>query len=167
MVSISSICFTSHAQQLQKGLTTDKVPPHCEFSVGKNVQVKFSTHIKLSTVPVIIAKIKRGDTVKTNIIDSALYKSLARYIDDTIHYPESEKEAIVNGTVQLSFIIEKDSTVSNIKCVKGVQGGPGLDKNALSIIERLPKLNPYREKGHYVKAVFEVAIQYSVKFKYI
>ena len=49
------------------------------------------------------------------------------YIASHLKYPEKEKAAGIRGIVYIKFIIEKDGSVSNVKVMRGVSNGPGLD----------------------------------------
>ncbi len=49
-----------------------------------------------------------------------------KYLVANIKYPAAEKKAYITGTVYVTFIIEKDGSVSNVKVLRGVPRGPGL-----------------------------------------
>jgi len=74
------------------------------------------------------------------------------------HYPE---EAIVNkikGTVYLTFIVEKDGSVSNITIIKGVH--PLLDDEAVKAIASSPKWSPGLQRGQPVRVRFQIPLTF-------
>jgi protein TonB len=73
-------------------------------------------------------------------------------------YPE---EAIINkirGTVFLTFIVEKDGTVSNVTVVKGVH--PLLDDEAVKAISDSPKWSPGLQRGQPVRVRFQIPLEF-------
>jgi len=61
------------------------------------------------------------------------------YLSKNIKYPKKEQKKGITGTVYINFIVEKDGTVSNAKVLRGVDGGPGLEEEALRVISHMPK----------------------------
>jgi TonB family protein len=122
--------------------------------------------IKLAGFPMIWYKIKEKDTIKAWVIDSMLMVAgvpFSQYIADSVKYPEVEKEAEITGTVYLSFVLEKDGSITSVKILRGIPGGPGIDKEARRVITSLPKLKPHMEKGHAVKVIYAVPIRFVLK----
>lgn len=87
---------------------------------------------------------------------AAFYK----YLQESIHYPAEEAKAGLQGTVYVSFVIEKDGSVSNIKVLKGVRDAPGLDAEAVRVIALMPKWSPGKMNGKAVR----VSVTQPIKF---
>ena len=85
--------------------------------------------------------------------DQALLKHLSK-----IKYPEFERAANIQGTVYVSFIVEKDGSVTEANVVKSVS--PNLDKVALERIENMPKWNPGKQRGKAVRVKFTLPIRF-------
>jgi TonB family protein len=66
-----------------------------------------------------------------------------------LKYPAKARRAGIQGRVFVQFVIEKDGTLSEIKCVKGIGGG--CDEEAERVISICEKWNPGRQKGQLVK----------------
>lgn len=84
----------------------------------------------------------------------ALYK----YIQQHIKYPEIERESGISGKVFVQFTIDTDGSIINVKILKGVAGGTGLDKEALRVIKSMPKWTPGKMNGKPVKVVMNLPI---------
>lgn len=56
-------------------------------------------------------------------------------------YPEYEKKNKIQGTVYLSFIVEKDGSISNITVERSIKNGPGLSKAAIDTLKKLKRFN--------------------------
>lgn len=63
--------------------------------------------------------------------------------------PEEAKEKGIKGHVLVSFIVEKDGSISGVKIIKGVD--PLLDSEAIRLIEALPKCKPGKKGGKVVR----------------
>lgn len=83
-----------------------------------------------------------------------------QFILDNIEYPNVAKTQNIEGTVQLTFIVEKNGFVSNIKAVKAVNGG--CTEEAIRIINLL-KWKPAEKNGKYVRYKMTLPITFSLK----
>ncbi len=124
--------------------------------------------VKLAGFPIITAKIKGKDTIILNIsvTDSLLAftdMSFTRYIESHTSYPEIEKEAGISGTVYLKFVLQKDGTACNVRLMKGVAGGPGIDREAMRVLKSLPRLKPHIEKEHATDVIYYIAIRFILR----
>lgn len=73
------------------------------------------------------------------------------YMKANTHYPAEEKKNGIQGTVYISFVVEVDGSVTNVKEAKGVPGGPGLTAEAIRVISGMPKWKPGTEEGKIVR----------------
>jgi|GEM_PF-3827805 len=114
----------------------------------------------------VIAKIKGKDTIKFNT-DTIKLQSIVdvrKYLQEHMQYPEIEKEAHITGTVYLSFIVGRDSSVTDVKILRKIPGGPGLDKEAVRALIAMPKLIlPYREKGRRMAVICVIPIRFELR----
>ncbi|MFN3329266.1 MAG: energy transducer TonB [Fervidobacterium pennivorans] len=85
-------------------------------------------------------------------------KALFKFIIKNVKYPEEARRKGVEGRVLVSFIIEKDGSISNIKLVQGI--GYGCDEEALRVISKLPKFTPGKHSGFPVRVQTGVPINF-------
>lgn len=81
-----------------------------------------------------------------------------KFLSENIEYP---KEAVRNGTqgiVYLSFVIEDDGRVADIRLLRG-QGG-GLNEEAMRVVGLMPKWKPGTRKGKPVRVLFNMPISF-------
>jgi TonB family protein len=88
-------------------------------------------------------------------------EALFNFLGTNINYPSMEKDAGISGTVTVSFDVLADGSVSNCEILKGVKGGPGLDKEALRVFQLLPKFEPAIKDG------IAVSSKKSFQFKFV
>lgn len=87
--------------------------------------------------------------------------SLMIYIKRNIIYPELEKENKIQGTVYVSFTVDKEGKIKNSKILRGVNGGKNLDTEALRIVNNMPDWKPAESNNEKINA--EQTLQ--IKFK--
>jgi protein TonB len=73
-------------------------------------------------------------------------------------YPREAIEKKIRGTVFLTFIVEKDGSVSNVTVIKGVH--PLLDEEAKKTISESPKWTPGLQRGHPVRVIFRIPLNF-------
>lgn len=86
-----------------------------------------------------------------------------RYLQSTIRYPRMEKEMGKDGTVYIYFIIEQNGKVTNVKCVKGVPGAPGLEKEAMRVISNMPRWAPTMVEGKAMRSSMTVPVRFTLQ----
>lgn len=64
------------------------------------------------------------------------------------------------GRVVVSFIVEKDGSLSNIKAMQSVS--PDMDAEAIKVVKNSPKWIPGTQFGRPVRANFIVPINFSL-----
>jgi len=75
-----------------------------------------------------------------------------------VKYPEAAKDNGIQGKVYVSFIVKKDGSVANSRIARGVD--PSLDKEALRVVNNLPKWKPGIQRGTAVNVSYTVPINF-------
>lgn len=76
------------------------------------------------------------------------------------HYPQIAVDNKISGKVFLTFIVEKDGSVSNVTVVKGVD--PIIDIEAVRAIQSSPKWNPGLQRGQPVRVRYSMGLSFSL-----
>ncbi|HTA26267.1 MAG TPA: energy transducer TonB [Bacteroidia bacterium] len=84
-----------------------------------------------------------------------------KWLADHIDYPEQAKDANIQGTVFVSFIVEKDGSVSAVKILRSVNSY--LDNEALNVIKKMPKWTAGQQNGHAVRVSYNVPIRFVLR----
>ena len=83
-------------------------------------------------------------------------EAMMKYVAENIKYPQAAKDKNISGRVFVSFVIEKDGSVSNVKVVRGIGGG--CDEEAARVIKEMPKWKPGMQKGKPVRVNYMMPI---------
>ena len=73
------------------------------------------------------------------------------WVSQNVKYPEVAAENGISGTVYVSFVVEPDGSVSNVKLVRGVD--PALDQEAIRVIQSSPKWEPGNAERYGSKSI--------------
>jgi len=82
--------------------------------------------------------------------------AMTRYLIANIKYPPIAKELGITGVVKLSFLIEKDGSISNIKVMDGINGG--CNEEAIRVVHAMPKWSPGKQKGKLIRTQVQIPI---------
>lgn len=86
--------------------------------------------------------------------------AMMKYITDNLRYPDIPGDGI-QGRVICTFIVEKDGSISDVKVVKGVD--PSLDKEAVRMIESMPKWKPGMHSEQAVRTRFSLPVTFRLQ----
>lgn len=75
-------------------------------------------------------------------------KKLFIFMNENLKYPEAAKKAGVEGRIVLSFMVEADGSLSNIKVLEDI--GSGCGAAAVAVAEAMPKWIPGKKDGKAV-----------------
>ncbi len=84
--------------------------------------------------------------------------ALNEYLKNNLKYPKSALTASISGTVYVSFIVEKDGTISNVKIVRGAD--KDLNAEALRVVKSMPKWVPGKQRGKAVRVQYTLPIEF-------
>lgn len=85
-------------------------------------------------------------------------ESLNKYITDNLKYPQLALENNIQGKVYISFFVEKDGSVSNVRVLRDIGGGCG--KEAKRVVMSMPKWKPGTRSGRPVRTQFNLPINF-------
>ncbi|MGZ3946417.1 MAG: TonB family protein [Mucilaginibacter sp.] len=87
-------------------------------------------------------------------------QALGRFLADNIRYPVSARENGIQGTVEISFVIEKDGTLTGAKVSNGV--AKIIDDEALRVMRLCPPWSPGTINGAAVRSTYNAPITFSL-----
>lgn len=88
--------------------------------------------------------------------EEALYK----YLYSNIQYPDMARDNNITGTVVIRFVVEKDGSVTKAVVAREIGGGCG--KEALRVVNTLPKWKPGKQSGRPVRTEFTLPVQFQL-----
>ncbi len=74
------------------------------------------------------------------------------WVNSQLVYPQEAKDKNIQGRVTVSFVVERDGSVTNVKIVRGVD--PMLDAETIRVVSASPKWTPGSLKGENVRVSY-------------
>ena len=85
---------------------------------------------------------------------------MMKWINDNLVYPQISIENNHQGRVFVSFVIEKDGSITNVKVERGIS--VDLDKEAQRIVRKMPKWIPGESAGILVRSRIRLPINFTL-----
>ena len=83
---------------------------------------------------------------------------MMKFLATNVKYPEEAYSNGIEGRVLLSFIVEKDGSISNVKVVKPVN--EAIDAEAVRVVEMMPKWKPGKQNGKVVRVKYTIPVSF-------
>ncbi len=83
-------------------------------------------------------------------------RMISKHVASNFVFPEMARQMGISGKVYVSFVIEKDGSISNVEVLRGVD--KLLDDEAVRVIKKLPKMIPAKQRGKPVRMSFQMPI---------
>ena len=87
-------------------------------------------------------------------------KSWAKYISRNTNYPKDARKGHIAGRVILSFVIDKDGILTDVKLLRGIY--PSIDVEALRVLRASPKWKPGIQRGVPVRVAYTMPMEFSL-----
>ncbi|OOQ61106.1 energy transducer TonB [Mucilaginibacter pedocola] len=84
-----------------------------------------------------------------------------KYVADNLKMPASAKENNVQGRVILSYVVEKDGSLTDIKVIRGIS--TDCDKEATRVVSASPKWIPGKMNGQAVRTQYSIPIHFKLE----
>lgn len=82
----------------------------------------------------------------------------AKFIQRNLRYPEEAMEKETQGKVFVSFVVEKDGSISNVSVIKGI--GNGCDEEAVRVIKKSPRWKPGQQHNTTVRVRYTMPLAF-------
>ena len=87
--------------------------------------------------------------------------ALFEYLNKNIKYPVVAEENGVQGRVIVTFVVERDGSITDVKVVKSVD--PSLDKEASRVVKGMPHWIPGKQNGSAVRVKYTVPVTFRLQ----
>ncbi|MDR4987532.1 MAG: energy transducer TonB [Bacteroidales bacterium] len=81
-----------------------------------------------------------------------------RFLEENLRYPQMAREAGIQGTVFVTFVVETDGSVTDVRILRGIGGG--CDEEAMRVVRMMPRWQPGRQRGQPVRVQFNMPIRF-------
>lgn len=83
------------------------------------------------------------------------------FLQQNIKYPEEAKELGIQGRVFVTFVVEVDGSITDVRVLRGIGGG--CDEEAIRVVKAMPKWVPGKQRGVPVRVQFNLPIKFTLQ----
>ena len=87
--------------------------------------------------------------------------ALMQWLNENVKYPVVAQENGVSGRVIVSFVVERDGSITDVQVVRSVD--PALDKEAARAVKSMPKWIPGKQNGQAVRVKYNVPVLFRLQ----
>ena len=83
-----------------------------------------------------------------------------KWLTNNLHYPGDALKNKIQGKVMISFIVNKDGSLSDLKVTQ--KAHPLLDREALRVAKTMPKWKPGKDHGKVCRTMFAIPVVFEI-----
>ena len=156
------IALRDKRRNLAKTSTAPRTSPYVSEEVLK-AKEPINTNGEVLKAKEVIADDFKDSIVLVDVVDEMPQfpegiDSLFSYLSSSIRYPVIAEENGVEGRVILTFVVERDGTITDVKVVRSID--PSLDKEAVRVIKSMPKWIPGKNKGKPIRMQYTIPVTF-------
>ena len=88
-------------------------------------------------------------------------EALGKYLSKNLKYPPQAKEQGIQGRVYVTFVVERDGSITDIKVLRDI--GYGCGEEAVRVIKAMPKWKPAKQRGKAVRQTQNLPINFQLQ----
>ncbi|MEW6470383.1 MAG: TonB family protein [Bacteroidota bacterium] len=88
-------------------------------------------------------------------------EALMAFLKKNIKYPQRAVEESLTGTVHVSFVVDENGKIKDVKCLNAL--GLGCDQEAMRVIKMMPDWTPGVYQGENVPVMYKVPVRFKIK----
>lgn len=108
---------------------------------------------------------EEDDTIFTIVEDQPQFpggdKALYAFLGKNMKYPAMAQDANIQGTVYVTFEVDKDGQIKDVKVLRGIGGG--CDEEAIRVVKSMPKWTPGKQRGKPVRVQYNLPVKFTLR----
>ena len=89
-------------------------------------------------------------------------KAMMKYLQDNINYPRISRDNNSQGRAFIRFVVNADGSIQGVEVLKS-SGDIYLDKEAVRVVESMPKWSPGKQAGKPVRVFFTLPVVFRLQ----
>lgn len=88
-------------------------------------------------------------------------KKMYEYLGKNMKYPPIARDNNIQGRVYVSFVVEKNGKITDVRVLRGIGGG--CDEEAIRVVKSMPKWSAGKQRGKPVRVRFNLPILFKLQ----
>lgn len=135
-----------------------------EVKISSFTEDRGNVRVEVPKVVVVEETLEEEEEIFVVVEQQATYPggdaARMKFLQENIKYPQAAREGNVQGTVWVTFVVEKDGSLTDIKVLRDIGGGCG--EEAIRVVKAMPKWTPAQQRGKKVRHQFNLPIKFTL-----
>ena len=136
-----------------------------DLSNKPNTEAPAEEEIKVEEVKTQVIEQEAPKEIFTVVEEQPTYpggdEARIKFLQENMKYPEEAKELGVQGKVFVTFVVEVDGSITDVRVLRGI--GSGCDDEAIRVVKSMPKWVPGKQRGVPVRVQFNLPINFKLQ----
>lgn len=88
-------------------------------------------------------------------------EKLFEFIQKNVKYPAIARENGISGRVYLTFVVDKEGRIKDVRLLRGIGGG--CDEEAMRVVRSMPDWKPGRQNGRSVQVQYNLPVNFTLR----
>jgi periplasmic protein TonB len=88
-------------------------------------------------------------------------EKLYEFLQKNMKYPQMARESGIQGIVYVTFVVEPDGSISNVRVLRDIGGGCG--EEAIRVVKAMPRWTPGKQRGKAVRVQFNLPVKFTLQ----
>jgi protein TonB len=138
-----------------------------EDDISINVEADQNTEIQAYVAPVKVVDEESAEETQIFMVVESMpafpggEASLYKYLAENIKYPQMAKESGIQGRVFVTFVVERDGSVTDVRVLRGIGGG--CDEEAIRVVKNMPRWTPGKQRGKSVRVQYNLPVKFTLQ----
>ena len=93
-------------------------------------------------------------------VDGWSQEEMMNFIKNNLKYPQQARETGTQGKVFVSFVVERDGSLTDVKVLRDI--GSGCGEEAVRVVKSMPKWKPAKQRGKPVRMQFNLPVAFTL-----
>lgn len=87
-------------------------------------------------------------------------QEMTNFIKNNLKYPQQARETGTQGKVFVTFVVERDGSLTDVKVLRDI--GSGCGEEAVRVVKSMPKWKPAKQRGKPVRMQFNLPVAFTL-----
>ncbi len=88
-------------------------------------------------------------------------EKLYEFLGDNMIYPQMARESGIQGIVYITFVVEPNGAITNVRVLRDIGGGCG--EEATRVVNAMPKWKAGKQRGKAVRVQFNLPVKFTLE----
>jgi protein TonB len=88
-------------------------------------------------------------------------EKLYEFLQKNMKYPQMARESGIQGIVYVTFVVEPDGSISNVRVLRDIGGGCG--EESIRVVKAMPRWTPGKQRGKAVRVLFNLPVKFTLQ----